>query len=249
MSRVWARFLIGFPHYAWTAAVSPLRLHWVKSVCMFRYNLPPALLAEWPGSFTCHCGNEGVERAPNKSQHTKLTLENKVLQPLLPRYELATFQSPIQCSNQQAIPAPTCEIACINTCAHVKDPVIHVIIIIMDISIVRNLQLLKVRAQCLFREGKNLHTYKSVNKNVKIYKQSTTDYLNCHNKDNHTVYKKKKHNGNKNKQYAYTSILSNRHVHYQTMSEFGGLWKHPNTWHSPWVGGATLSPLAFPRVS
>ena len=26
---------------------------------MFRCNLPPALLAEWPGSFTCHCGNKG----------------------------------------------------------------------------------------------------------------------------------------------------------------------------------------------
>ena len=22
-------------------------------------NLPPALFAEWPGSFTCHCGNTG----------------------------------------------------------------------------------------------------------------------------------------------------------------------------------------------
>ena len=25
--------------------------------CMFSYNLPPALLAEWLGSFTCYCGN------------------------------------------------------------------------------------------------------------------------------------------------------------------------------------------------
>ena len=25
-------------------------------------NLPPALWAEWPGSFTCYCGNTGVER-------------------------------------------------------------------------------------------------------------------------------------------------------------------------------------------
>ena len=45
---------------------SPLRLHWVKSVCMFRCNMPPALLAECPGSFMCHCGNTGVERTPNK---------------------------------------------------------------------------------------------------------------------------------------------------------------------------------------
>ena len=28
----------------------PIRLRWVKGVCMFRCNLPPALSAEWPGS-------------------------------------------------------------------------------------------------------------------------------------------------------------------------------------------------------
>ena len=37
--------------------VSPLWLCWVKGVCMFRCNLPPAFLAEWPGHFTCNCGN------------------------------------------------------------------------------------------------------------------------------------------------------------------------------------------------
>ena len=31
---------------------------------MFSSNLPPALLAEWPGSFSCYCGNTGVERIP-----------------------------------------------------------------------------------------------------------------------------------------------------------------------------------------
>ena len=82
-----------FPHYAWTAAlVSPLRLRWVKGVCVFRCNLPLALLAEWPGSFKCHCGNTGVEWKPNKSQHTKLTLEKKILPPLLPGFELAIFR-------------------------------------------------------------------------------------------------------------------------------------------------------------
>ena len=29
---------------------SPLQLLWVKAVCMVRCNLPPVLLAEWPGS-------------------------------------------------------------------------------------------------------------------------------------------------------------------------------------------------------
>ena len=51
---------------------SPLRLLWVKGVCMFRCNLPPTLLAEWPGSFTCH----RAKTRRSKSQHRKLTSEN-----------------------------------------------------------------------------------------------------------------------------------------------------------------------------
>ena len=42
--------------------VSQIWLHWVKSVCVFRWNLPPALLAEWPGSFTCYFSNMEVDR-------------------------------------------------------------------------------------------------------------------------------------------------------------------------------------------
>ena len=30
----------------------------------------------------CHCGNTGMERTPNKSQHTELTLEKIILMPL-----------------------------------------------------------------------------------------------------------------------------------------------------------------------
>ena len=96
----WARFLIG-------SHTMPAQQPTARScVCVFGCNLPPALLAEWPGSFTCHCGNTGVEQTPNKSQHTKLTLEKKILPPLLPGFELATFQSWVWHSNQQAIPAP-----------------------------------------------------------------------------------------------------------------------------------------------
>ena len=73
--------------------VSPLRSCLVKGVCVVICNLPLALLVEWPGAFTYHCGNTGVERTPNKSQHTKLTLEKKILPPLLPVFELATFRS------------------------------------------------------------------------------------------------------------------------------------------------------------
>ena len=68
-----------FPHYVYT--VNPSRLRWVEGVCVFMCNLPPALLAEWPGSFTCHWGNTRVEWIPDKSQHTKLTLEKKILLP------------------------------------------------------------------------------------------------------------------------------------------------------------------------
>ena len=63
-------------------------------------------LAEWPGSFTCYCGNTGVELIPNKSQHRKLTLEKKILPPLQQGFEPATFRSRVRRSNHWAIPAP-----------------------------------------------------------------------------------------------------------------------------------------------
>ena len=45
---------------------------------MFSCNPPPALLAQWPGSFLCYCSNMGMERIVNqKGQHRKLTLENE----------------------------------------------------------------------------------------------------------------------------------------------------------------------------
>ena len=86
-SCVWACFLIGSTLCLDSDIVSPHRLHWVEGVCLFRFILPPALLAscdvilcgwlgskyqltallaEWPGSFTCHCGNTGMERTLNK---------------------------------------------------------------------------------------------------------------------------------------------------------------------------------------
>ena len=79
-----------------TNFISPYQLYWVKDVCVFRCNLPPAHLLDWLGSFACHCGNTGVEQTPNNSQHTKSTLEKKNLLPLLPGFKLATFQSGVQ---------------------------------------------------------------------------------------------------------------------------------------------------------
>ena len=73
-----------------------------QGVCLFRCNLPPALLAEWPGSFTCHCGNTGVEWTMNKSQHTKLIQEKKI--------SLAaptTFRSRVWCSTNKLSWLPT----------------------------------------------------------------------------------------------------------------------------------------------
>ena len=46
-----------------------------------------------------------MEEIPNKSQHTKLALERKILPPLLPGFELAIFRSRVRRSYQQAIPA------------------------------------------------------------------------------------------------------------------------------------------------
>ena len=89
---VWVRFLTDSHTLLDSGIVSLLRLRWVRGICEFRYNLPSALLAEWPGSFTCPCGNTGVKRTPNKSQHTNLTLEKKILPPLPLGLELATFR-------------------------------------------------------------------------------------------------------------------------------------------------------------
>ena len=50
---------------------SPLRLRWVKGVCVFTCNLPSVLLQNDRG-FMCHCGNTGWNGHP-VSQLTKLT--------------------------------------------------------------------------------------------------------------------------------------------------------------------------------
>ena len=88
--------------------VTTLRLFGVSGVCTFKHNLPPALLAEWRRPFTCHCGNERVERTPNKSQHRKLTLEKKILLPLPPRIEPATLRSRVLRSTHWTTPTLWC---------------------------------------------------------------------------------------------------------------------------------------------
>ena len=109
MSCRWAQFLIviGSHTVPGQRHSQPTPTALGQDVCVFRCNPPPALLAEWLGSFMCHCGNTGVGWMPNKSQHTKLTLEKKILLPLLTGFKLATFWSRVWSSNQQAILAPS----------------------------------------------------------------------------------------------------------------------------------------------
>ena len=93
-SCVWVRFLIGSHTTPGQRHSQPTPTRWIEGACVLRWNLSPALLAQWPGSFTCHCGNMGAERTPSKSQHRKLTLEKKILPPFLPG--LATFRSRVR---------------------------------------------------------------------------------------------------------------------------------------------------------
>ena len=52
------------PHHFMQSHKHKVHVCLVATACMFSCNLPPALLAEWPGSYTCYCGNTGVEWIP-----------------------------------------------------------------------------------------------------------------------------------------------------------------------------------------
>ena len=76
-SWVWARFRIGshtMPGQQHSQPTPPLL---GQGVYLLQCNLPHALLAGWPGPFTCHCSNMGVERTLSKSQHRNLTPEKR----------------------------------------------------------------------------------------------------------------------------------------------------------------------------
>ena len=63
-----------------------------QGACVYSCNMPPALLAEWPGSFTCYCGNT-------------VTQENTFHLLLLPGLEPRTFWSRDRRCNHWAISA------------------------------------------------------------------------------------------------------------------------------------------------
>jgi len=81
---------------------------------VFSCNLPSALLAEWPGSFTCYCGNTGVERIPKKESAQKADPGEEGLEP-------GTFRSRVRRSNHWALPAlpsyPLLESVSWHTCS------------------------------------------------------------------------------------------------------------------------------------
>ena len=101
-------FLDRFPQYAWTAA-SSAHTDLVGSR-VYACLVVTRHLRFWQNNrdlLRATAVTRGMEQTPSKSQHTKSTLEKKIVPPLLPGFELATFRSRVRRSYQQAIPAPT----------------------------------------------------------------------------------------------------------------------------------------------
>ena len=98
------------------STVGPLRLHWVKDVCMFRHNLPPALWAEWLRSFMCHCCNTGLNGHWIRAQKVSPGEESSAATPV--RMWTHNLSITRLVFYQQAIPAPPFFLY-----VHVKGPV------------------------------------------------------------------------------------------------------------------------------
>ena len=84
-----------------------------------------------------------MERTPNKSQHTKLTLEKNILPPLLPGVELVIFRSRVRRSNQQAIPATNdgdnlagkiSDVYCCAACRH-EEMIMTIMMMIQQVNL------------------------------------------------------------------------------------------------------------------
>ena len=82
-------------------------------------------LAEWLGSFTCYCGNMGVERILNKSQHRKLTLEKKILPPFQQGLEPATYIHAIHTGHAACTLSPSVTYL-IDACTHTPPAPQHI---------------------------------------------------------------------------------------------------------------------------
>ena len=77
----------------------------------------------WQNDWDLSCATavtRGWNGYRNKNQHRKLTMEKKILPPLLQGFEPTTFQSWVWCSNHWAIPAPWIKQALCWTLAPMK---------------------------------------------------------------------------------------------------------------------------------
>ena len=92
--RLFKKFFFEVPTLCLDSIVGPVRLRWVKGVCLFSWNLPSALLAELVRSFTCHCGNTGVKRTPNKTHKVNSGEENSPAAPAGIRTRNLSITSP-----------------------------------------------------------------------------------------------------------------------------------------------------------
>ena len=91
-----------FPHYACTAAKSA-HTDFVGSSVSACSGVTRHLhfCLNDRGLLRAIAVTRGMERTPNKSQHTKLNLEKKILPPLLPGFEVATFRSRVRRSTNK----------------------------------------------------------------------------------------------------------------------------------------------------
>ena len=75
----------------------PLRLRWVKGVCVFRCNLPSAHFWHNDRSLLrATAETRGWNGHRIRVSKTKLTLDKKILPQLLPGFDLATFRSRVR---------------------------------------------------------------------------------------------------------------------------------------------------------
>ena len=107
--RVWAHFLLDSHTLPGQRHSQPTPTSMGQGCIMYACLGVTCHLHFWQndqGLLRANAVTQGVECTPNKSQHTKLTLKKKILQPFLPGFQLTTFRSWLQRSNQQVILAP-----------------------------------------------------------------------------------------------------------------------------------------------
>ena len=84
-----------------------------QGACVYRCKLPPALSEEWD-LLRATAVTRGWNGYRNKNQHRKLTMEKKILPPLLPGLEPETFRSRVRHSNHWAVTTPKSCLLCFS---------------------------------------------------------------------------------------------------------------------------------------